>query len=154
MTENPFGNLPKPGMLQGMRVIETADELGEYCGLLLAGLGAEVIKIEPADGSPTRRIGPYYEDVEGPERSLFFWAYNRGKKSVQVATTEEYLRLVGSADILPGSIGSCFARRLGRDATTFNARLPDLVAARRSAIAGHGRAGRHRIWFIWRWAVA
>lgn len=130
MTENPFGDLPKPGMLQGMRVIETADELGEYCGLLLAGLGAEVIKIEPADGSPTRRIGPYYEDVEGPERSLFFWAYNRGKKSVRVSNADEFLRLLDGADILLDSTGGRFARGLGLDASTFNARFPALITAR------------------------
>ena len=63
----------RPGPLAGIRVIELADEQAEYCGLTLAGLGAEVIKIEPLGGSPTRRIGPFYEDREGPERSLFFW---------------------------------------------------------------------------------
>jgi len=50
----------------------------KYCGLTLAGLGADVIKIEPPGGSPTRRIGPFYEDREDRERSLFFWQYNRG----------------------------------------------------------------------------
>ncbi|NBS03115.1 MAG: CoA transferase, partial [Rhizobiales bacterium] len=40
----------KPGMLAGLRVVEFADELGEYCGLLLQGLGAEVIKVEPPEG--------------------------------------------------------------------------------------------------------
>src|SRR4051812_44769006 len=72
----------KPGPLAGIRVIELADEQAEYCGLTLAGLGAEVIKIEPPGGNPTRRIGPFFEDQEGPERSLFFWYYNRGKKSL------------------------------------------------------------------------
>ena len=56
----------KPGMLSGLRVVEIADELAEYCGLLLAGLGAEVIKIEPPEGSPTRRIGPFFGDDRGP----------------------------------------------------------------------------------------
>ena len=69
-------------MLSGLRVIEFADETAEYCGLLLAGLGAEVVKVEPEGGSPTRRIGPFYEDIPGPERSLYFWNYNRGKRSV------------------------------------------------------------------------
>ena len=73
---------PLPGPLAGIRVIELADEQAEYCGLTLAGLGAEVIKIEPPEGNSTRRIGPFYEDKEGPERSLFFWYYNRGKKSI------------------------------------------------------------------------
>ncbi len=71
-----------PGMLAGLRVIEIADERAEYTGLLLAGLGAEVVKIEPPEGNATRRIGPFLEDQPGPERSLFFWNYNRNKKSV------------------------------------------------------------------------
>ena len=53
---------PSQGALTGLRVIELADEQAEYCGLALAGLGAEVIKVEPPGGSPTRRIGPFYED--------------------------------------------------------------------------------------------
>jgi crotonobetainyl-CoA:carnitine CoA-transferase CaiB-like acyl-CoA transferase len=120
----------KPGMFQGLRVIETADELGEYCGLLLAGLGAEVIKLEPEDGSPTRRIGPFFEDVPGPERSLFFWAYNRGKKSVRVTEAAQYLALVGGADILLDSTGGRFARALGVDSGTLGARFPALITAR------------------------
>jgi len=62
-----------PGMLAGLRVIEVADERAEYAGLLLAGLGAEVIKIEPPEGNATRRIGPFLDDAPGPERSLLFW---------------------------------------------------------------------------------
>jgi crotonobetainyl-CoA:carnitine CoA-transferase CaiB-like acyl-CoA transferase len=138
MTQNPFGHSPKPGMLQGLRVVETADELGEYCGLLLAGLGAEVIKIEPAEGSPTRRIGPFYEDVAGPERSLFFWAYNRGKKSVRIKGADEYLRLVGSADILLDSTGGNFARGLGVDPATLGARFPALITARLTPFGDDG----------------
>src|SRR2546430_1191669 len=71
-----------PGMLAGLRVIEIADERAEYAGLLLAGLGAEVIKIEPPEGNATRRIGPFLADEPGLERSLFFWNSNRNKKSV------------------------------------------------------------------------
>ena len=73
---------PMRGPSPGIRVIELADEQAEYCGLTLAGLGADVIKVEPPGGSPTRRIGPFYEDREDPERSLFFWQYNRGKRSI------------------------------------------------------------------------
>ena len=94
-----------PGMLAGLRVIEIADERAEYAGLLLAGLGAEVIKIEPPEGNATRRIGPFFEDQPGLERSLFFWNYNRNKKSVVLDLgegrgREDLLRLLGGADIL------------------------------------------------------
>ena len=97
---------PSPGALTGLRVIELADEQAEYCGLALAGLGAEVIKVEPPGGSPTRRIGPFYEDREDPERSLFFWQYNRGKRSImldlrQPADRDQFrTSLVATADVL------------------------------------------------------
>ena len=58
---------PGTTSLAGIRVIELADEQAEYCGLTLAGLGAEVIKIEPPGGNPTRRIGPFYQDKEDIE---------------------------------------------------------------------------------------
>ena len=70
------------GNLADIRVIELVDEQAEYCGRLLAGLGADVIKLEPPAGSPTRRIGPFAGDRSDPERSLFFWQYNLGKRSV------------------------------------------------------------------------
>src|SRR5712692_5217191 len=94
-----------PGMLAGLRVVEIADERAEYAGLLLAGLGAEVVKIEPPEGNATRRIGPFLEDRPGLERSLYFWNYNRTKKSVVLdlryaAAQEQLLRLLGGADIL------------------------------------------------------
>ncbi len=99
-----------PGMLAGLRVIEIADERAEYTGLLLAGLGCDVIKIEPPEGNATRRIGPFLNDEPGPERSLFFWNYNRGKKSVVLdiqSQPERLLRLLEGADILLDS--SCGA---------------------------------------------
>src|SRR6266849_6700423 len=94
-----------PGMLAGLRVIEVADERAEYTGLLLAGLGAEVVKIEPPEGNATRRIGPFLGDRPGPERSLFFWNYNRNKKSVVLDPQEhrgceDLLRLLDAADVL------------------------------------------------------
>ena len=123
-----------PGMLAGLRVIEVADELGEYCGLVLAGLGAEVIKVEPPQGSPTRKIGPFFEDERGPERSFFYWAYNRGKKSVVVYTAsadgrEQFLNLLAHADILLDSSCGRLKRDLQLD-EPLNERFPRLIVAR------------------------
>src|SRR5437899_112309 len=96
---------PSRGPLTGIRVIELADEQAEYCGLTLAGLGADVIKIEAPGGNSTRRIGPFYEDREDRERSLFFWQYNRGKRSVvldlhRLEDRDQIRSLIASADIL------------------------------------------------------
>ena len=79
----PLSGAPAP--LDGVRVLEIGDESVEYCGRLLAGLGADVVRLEPPEGSPSRRAGPFLDDEPGPDRSLAFWADNVGKRSV-VAT--------------------------------------------------------------------
>ena len=71
-----------PGALDGLRVLEVADEAAEHCGKLMADLGADVIKVEPHGGSPTREVGPFYRDIPDPNRSLYFWHYNTSKRSV------------------------------------------------------------------------
>src|SRR6266853_6245951 len=124
-----------PGMLAGLRVIEIADERAEYTGLLLAGLGAEVIKIEPPEGNATRRIGPFLEDRPGLERSLFFWNYNRNKKSVVLDLDEgrgreDLLRVLGGADILLDASCDALNTALDLDSAALNARFPTLVTAR------------------------
>ncbi|GAA2454403.1 CaiB/BaiF CoA-transferase family protein [Actinomadura vinacea] len=89
----------------GLRVIEVSgDPGGEYTGKLLADMGADVVKVEPPGGSPTRRTGPFAGDVEGPENSLTFWFYNGGKRSVVLDWTGEdraaFEDLVAGADVL------------------------------------------------------
>ncbi|MEZ5412619.1 MAG: CoA transferase [Acidimicrobiales bacterium] len=69
-------------MLSPYRVIDCTDERGQLAGFLLAQLGAEVVLVEPPDGSPSRRLPPFADDRPGPERGLWHWAYNRGKRSV------------------------------------------------------------------------
>lgn len=124
----------KPGLLAGVRVIEVADELGEYCGLLLAGLGAEVIKIEPLEGSPTREIGPFVGDESNPEKSIFFWSYNRGKKSVVLDIESDegrtlFLKLLEQSDVFLDSTNSQFARKLKFE-KSINELFPKLITAR------------------------
>ena len=57
------------------------------CGQILADLGADVIKIEPPGGSPARKLGPFYQDQEDAENSLYWWAYNRNKRGVTLDIT-------------------------------------------------------------------
>lgn len=70
------------GPLTGLRVIEFCDEPGQLAGKLLADMGADVIKVEPPEGSSARAIGPFVKDIPGPNRSLNFWYYNTNKRSV------------------------------------------------------------------------
>jgi crotonobetainyl-CoA:carnitine CoA-transferase CaiB-like acyl-CoA transferase len=78
-------------LLAPYRVLDLTDERGHLAGLILAQLGAEVIAIEPPAGNPSRREGPFADDVADPERSLTHWSFNRGKRSV-------VLDLAGSGD--------------------------------------------------------
>ena len=55
-------------------VVEIGDQMGDYAAMLLAGLGAEVIKIEPPAGSPSRSIGPFASAAQDPEESIFLLA--------------------------------------------------------------------------------
>ena len=71
-----------PGPLAGLRVLELADEKGQFCGKLLGDLGADVVKIEPPGGEPCRHVGPFLDDIPHPERSLSFWYYNTSKRGI------------------------------------------------------------------------
>ena len=77
-------------MLNPYRVLDLTTERGLLCGQILADLGADVIKIEPPGGSSARKLGPFYQDQEDPENSLYWWAYNRNKRGVtlDVSKTE------------------------------------------------------------------
>ncbi len=69
-------------LLKGFRLLDLTDEKGALCGKMFADLGAEVIKIEPPNGCPTRRIPPYLEDQADADHCLYSIAYHSGKKSV------------------------------------------------------------------------
>ncbi len=78
--------------------------------MLLAGHGADVIKIEPPTGSPSRAIGPFFEDIRDPNRSLFFWNYNRAKRGIVIdldrAEGRDFYRaLTRTADVIVDSRG-------------------------------------------------
>ena len=74
-------------MLNPYRVLDLTTERGLLCGQILADLGADVIKIEPPGGSPARKLGPFYQDQEDAENSLYWWAYNRNKRGVTLDIT-------------------------------------------------------------------
>lgn len=127
-----------PGALGDVRVVELVDESAEYCGRLLAGLGADVVKAEPPDGAPSRSIGPFLDDEPGPDRSLAFWADNVGKRSVVVRDDEEVLALCESADVLVHTLraGESRSRRLNFD--SLSSSFPQLVVC---AVTPFGQSG-------------
>ncbi len=104
------------GPLTGLRVLELANETGHFCGKLLGDLGADVVKIEPPGGEPCRHVGPFFDDVPHPERSLSFWYYNTSKRGITLNLEAEagrglFRRLAADADVIletfrPGYLAS------------------------------------------------
>jgi crotonobetainyl-CoA:carnitine CoA-transferase CaiB-like acyl-CoA transferase len=86
-------------------VLDLTTERGLLCGQLLGDLGADVVKVEPPGGSPARSIGPFYNDTPHPDRSLYWWAYNRNKRGITLDIEREegrelLRRLVERTDFL------------------------------------------------------
>lgn len=121
--------------LGGLRVVEIGNELGEYCGKVLAGLGADVVRIEKPGGDETRSNGPFYRDTPDPDRSLYFWHYNHGKRSVVLdlddAAGQQHLkRLLEGADIVVDSRPRGYFAERGLDYDAIRKANPGLVWAR------------------------
>ena len=78
------------GLLEGLRVLDMADGKGEFCGRVLAELGADVLRLEPPEGGRSRRLGPF--SVDG-KTSLHFAVRNAGKRGVVLVQLPiQYLR--------------------------------------------------------------
>jgi len=140
---NAPGESMPHGPLSGLRVVEVGAPIGEFCGLLLAGLGAEVVKVEPPGGAASRRIGPFAADAPDPDRSLFFWAYNRGKRSVVLdpATPDGragLLDLAAGADVWIESVEDRAALPQSVSVEALRARFARLIALRISPFGDHG----------------
>jgi CoA:oxalate CoA-transferase len=131
---------PDPRPLAGVTVVDLTRVLaGPYCTLLLANLGARVVKVErPPAGDDVRAVGPF---VGG--KSLYFAALNYGKESIALdlqgaedrAVFED---LLGAADVLVENFRPGVLDRLGYGWTALHARWPRLVYA---AVSGFGQTG-------------
>lgn len=95
-----------PSALEGLRVLDLCEgPAGAYCGQLLATYGAEVTLIEPPDGHPFRRLGPFLPGQSGPETSLPFLWYQQGKRSAildlhSAPGRQEWLQRAAAADVI------------------------------------------------------
>ena len=135
---NPNG---LPEALEGVRVLDCSQILaGPFCSMLLADMGADVVKIEkPTGGDDTRRMGPPFIDTE----SAAFLAMNRNKRSIVLNFKEQsgvqaMKTLVKDADIVIENYRTGTMDRLGLGYKDLNNINPGIIYC---SISGFGRTG-------------
>ena len=139
--------------LDAVRVLDLTSELGHYAGKLLADLGADVIKVEPVGGDPSRSRAPFWQGRVGPETSLRFWYFNANKRSVTVDLQQFdgrwlFQQLLATADIVLESWTAAERtqlRALGLDVDALLEEHPDLVWV---SITGFGLDGPKAGWEV------
>ena len=134
---------PEPDALLGIRVLDMSRVLaGPYCAMLLADMGAEVIKLEiPVQGDDSRQFPPFKNGV-----SLYYVNLNRGKKSITINLKNEegkriFLELVKQVDVLIENFSPGTMERLDLSYDKLKSINPRLVYA---AISGFGQTGPYR----------
>ena len=127
------------GLLDGVRVVDFTQALsGPYCTMMLADLGADVVKVEaPSRGDDARHWGPPYIG----EDAAYFMAVNRNKRSITLDLKDPgdlaaAHRLVADADVLIENWRPGTAARLGLGAEQVRAGLPALIHC---SISGFGQ---------------
>lgn len=135
-------------ILEGITVLDLANENGVFCTRMLAMLGAEVIKVEPLEGVSFRHNGPFFKNQKDPEKSLFHLFYDEGKKSITLNLNdpkgqEIFRELVKSADVLVETSKPGTMNKLGLDYDTLKKYAPKLVMC---SITPFGQNGPYAEW--------
>jgi CoA:oxalate CoA-transferase len=133
------------GPLSGITVVDLSRILaGPYCTLLLAELGARVIKVEPPErGDDARHYGPFTNG-----KSTYFASINRGKESIALdlksdADRQIFERLLGRADLLVENFRPGTMEKLGYGWDELHPRFPRLIYAATSGFGHTGPYARH-----------
>src|SRR5438874_8727383 len=131
--------------LEGIRILDLSRLLpGGFCTLLLADLGADVLKVEDTGmGDYVRWSPPYYEGAEDSAKSAMFLALNRNKRSIRINLKEDggkdvLVRLAREYDVLLESFRPGVLDRLGVGYERLREENPGLVYC---AITGYGQDG-------------
>ena len=131
--------------LAGVRVVDLSRNVaGPYASYLLAQFGADVVKVEPPGGDPSRRFGPFPNDVPDPECSGLFLHLNRNKRSMVLDTARDgakILDLAADADVLIEDFAPGVSHAGGWDFDTLAAANPSLVM---TSITPFGQTGPYR----------
>ncbi len=135
-----------PTLFDGLRVLELTGLTGQQCGKLFAGMGADVIKVEPPGGAAGRAAGPFLNDVPHPDRSLSFWHYNASKRSITLdlakpSGADLFRRLAATADVIIEDNPPGYLAGKGLSYSELGTRNPKLIMV---SITPFGQSGPYR----------
>ena len=131
------------------RILDLTDRRAAFCGRLLADYGADVVKVEPPGGDPSRRLGPFPGDTPDDERSLDFMFYNTNKRSITLELESEagralFRRLVADADVVIESYDRDYLNALGIGYDALRAQNPGLIVASVTPFGGSGEWAKYQ----------
>jgi crotonobetainyl-CoA:carnitine CoA-transferase CaiB-like acyl-CoA transferase len=149
----PNGELARPlPALGDLRIVECATGVAApFCTRVLADFGAEVVKVEPPAGDPTRHQGPFRNDTPDPEGSGLFAFLNGGKQSVllpSAARADWLCERAASADLLVTNLSLAERTEWELDLAALRAANPRLVTLHLSPLGERGAFSGHRAYEI------
>lgn len=130
--------------LTGIRVLDFGRYIaGPYCAMLLADMGAEVIRIERREGGEDRYVAPITSPVDQPGEGPMFISLNRNKKGITLdpahaEAREIKRRLIASADVVVANLPLDVLQKLELDYESLTAIKPDIILTRISAFGHEG----------------
>lgn len=133
-------NNPTRLPLTGIRVVDFGRFIaGPYCAMLLADMGADVVRIDRRQGSEDRYLRPYSESGDG----VGFLSLNRNKRSLTLDTGKSesaqiICRLVAGADVIVANLPVNVMKKMGLDYDSLRAIKPDIIMARISTFGPEG----------------
>ncbi len=131
-----------------LKIVDFTGELGPYAAKMFAGLGANVIHIEPLSGDPLRRTGPFYRNLQTPNASLPFNYFNTGKRGLALnlehdAGRKIFHELCSDADLLLESCVPGYLQQHGLAYGDLSRNNPKLVHTSITLFGHVGPLARH-----------
>jgi benzylsuccinate CoA-transferase BbsE subunit len=138
--------IEKSTALGDIRILDLTGPMGGYCTKLLADLGADIILVEPPEGHPARRMGPYFHDEVHPDKSLYFFHFNTNKRSVTlnldtIDGQNILKKMIKASDMLVETFKPGYLDSIGLDYAELKNINPRLILI---SISGFGQTGPYK----------
>ena len=140
------------------RALDLTEGGFNWCGKVLADMGADVIKVEPVGGSNARFRGPFYKDDPHPERSLFWWAYCVNKRGITLDIEsadglELFWKLAAKSDFILESFKPGYMDSIGLGYEALSAINPGLIMTSMTPFGQNGPYAHFKATDIVAWSM-